>query len=59
MNDGDKWDLGPDIEVDADRYEEEQAVLADLAREDEFAGVNSCDALRIIDGVSLENEDEG
>ena len=26
----------PDIEVEADRYEEEQAVLADLAREDQI-----------------------
>ena len=43
-----KWiDIGPDIEVEADQWVEEQADLL----EDEFAGVNSCDALRIIDGV--------
>ena len=52
-------DLGPDIEVEADRREEEQAILAYLqegGREpgDEFEGVNSCDALRIIDGVAPE-----
>lgn len=85
----------PDIEVQGDQYEEEQAVLRDLANEDrleaaiaqnelppycpkcdrpvevneiesggncarchepleydEYVGINSCDALRIIDGVA-------
>ena len=62
----------PDIEVDADRWEEEQEVLLELAEDDgledargiseceahianreydKYAGINSCDALRIIDGV--------
>ena len=49
----------PDIEVEADDWGLRQRVLAEIAAEDEaeerWANVNSCDALRIIDGVPLES----
>jgi len=81
-------DIGPDIEVEADEWEEQQAVLRSLAEEEapkrdeaycgrcdrvvgpedimsggncrrcgeplDFYpdGINSCDALRILDGVA-------
>lgn len=49
----------PDIEVAADDWEMEQKALADMAEEDaRFAGINSCDALRIIDGVVEGPEEE-
>ena len=60
------FDIGPDIEVAADEFEDQQEVRRQMAEEDateeawasmkegdSFAGVNSCDALRIIDGVPL------
>ena len=50
------FDIGPDIEVAADEYEDQQAVLSEMnagMAVDPFSGINSCDALRIIDGVSL------
>ena len=62
-------DIGADIEVKADEFEDQQVVLRKMAIENadrdkveattEFFGFNSCDALRIIDGVvKIEEEDE-
>ena len=50
-------DIGPDIEADAAEWEAEQAALAAL-REDEERGLNSCDALRVMDGIPLVEEAE-
>lgn len=47
-------DIGPDIEIEADEWVANQAAL----EEDAYAGINSCDALRIIDGVSMIQENE-
>ena len=67
------FDLGPDIEVAGDEFEAQMLALADIERlEDErrlgefLSGegqnqdqeINSCDALRLIDGVPLYPEDE-
>ena len=59
----------PDIEVEADRWIEEERLLAQLAEleaeetsvypdgteiaddTDPYAGISSCDALRIVDGI--------
>ena len=82
-----EWHETPDIEVEADEWEDQQQVLRDLAAEDgledargiseceariaamedredpfedflmgtdPYAGINSCDALRIIDGIDPE-----
>jgi hypothetical protein len=49
------WDLGPDIEVAADDWADRQKARQEIAEEDaneeRWAQVNSCDALRIIDGL--------
>ena len=42
-------DIGPDIEVEAAKWDAEQAAQAEIQGEE----LNSCDALRIIDGVSM------
>ena len=54
------YDIGPDIEVAADEFVDQQEVRRQMAMEDareevlagiqadEFAGVNSCDALRSL-----------
>ena len=65
------FDIGPDIEVAADEFMDQQEVRRQMADEDameqawagvkegdSFAGVNSCDALRIIDGVKSVQEDD-
>jgi hypothetical protein len=49
------WDIGPDTEVGEDAWEAEQAIRADQER---YAEVNSCDALRIIDGVTMEQDED-
>ena len=41
-----------DCEVGEADWLEEQAV-----RDEQLAGINSCDALRIIDGVTVETEE--
>lgn len=48
------FDIGPDIEVEADKWEAEQKALAEIQGD----GLNSCDALRIIDGVSMVQVEE-
>ena len=64
------FDLGPDIEVAGDEFEAQQIALKEMADADAreyqaFDGpvqdeeINSCDALRILDGVPLVQEDEG
>ena len=68
-------DIGPDIEVAVDEFEDQQAFLAGSWQEemeaenaseeawaamkegDPLPGLNSCDALRIIDGVKPIQED--
>lgn len=60
-------DISPDIEVEADEWEDQQKVMRDLAMEDLedpfenylYTGINSCDALRIIDGVVPDRWKEG
>ena len=61
-------DIEQDIEVSVDDFEDHQVVLRKMAVEQadrdkleaitEFFGINSCDALRIIDGVKKTEEDE-
>lgn len=46
-----RYDIGPDTEVREDDWEEEYAIQS--MRDD----LNSCDALRIIDGVETVDED--
>ena len=58
-----EWNEGADIEVDADIWVEQQAVLkalaeeaaldamADMAEESLFEGIDSCLALQMIDGI--------
>jgi len=50
-------DIGPDIEAEAAVWEAEQEARAELLA-DELDALNSCDALRILDGVPLRNEEE-
>lgn len=54
--------MSSDFEVLADDWQEQQEVLKELnelrsAEEAEMEVVNSCDALRIIDGVKPESEE--
>jgi hypothetical protein len=50
-------DIGPDIEAEAAEWEAEQIAMAEM-ESDDFKGLNSCDALRVMDGVPLTVEDE-
>ena len=54
MKDGEKWDLGPDLEVAADDWEREQEarLIAEELVDERGNLLNSCDALRILDGVA-------
>ena len=47
-------DIGPDIEAEAAVWEAEQEARAEIQADE----LNSCDALRILDGVPLRNEEE-
>jgi hypothetical protein len=49
-------DIGPDIEAEADQWQDEQDARREIA-EDAYAGVNSCDALRILDGVPVKRSE--
>ena len=43
------FDIGPDVEVEADKWEAEQQILTEMQIEQ----LNSCDALRVLDGVPM------